>query len=275
MCFALGGLPVWAHSQLETNEVVRSALRKVWAASPSDNECSTDLRNRVLPLPPNTWQTFFGGETNDGWTVEGRRAAFDWYLETMCTNDCQALEGVDWALFQVALDQCRVLSYTNAVGSLKALVRNPRGTDKDFAIKQVIALSPIDDSLTLFIENVFTNRITYALADRGVAGGMFADKVRLFQPATNEQRARKDRAVKMFYRHRLGDVAGVECMDDLFVSYFTGYEWSSNRLEFANSVLQHSACDEHDRDYFCPITNLLLHAAQPLQQLNINVEGGE
>ena len=274
LLFVFTGGEALGHTLQETNAVVQTALWKVVASNPTDNIESDDM-HELLNVPPNNWQTFFGGTTNDGWTVEGRQAAFDWYLARMCVTNCQTLAPMTLHLFQTAIFECRYLSYTNAVGPLKSLVLNPHGIDKVSAIEQIVEFSPADDSLTVFVENILTNKARFSFVERAIAGSYYAHKIRLFQPATNEQRVQKDRAAKMFYRHRLGDVTGGECMDNLFVSYFSGYEWSSNRLEFANFVLQHPECDEYDRDYFNSITNRLLNAKQSLRQLNIDARGGE
>ena len=271
-CAILKG-EAFGHTLQETNAVVQTALWKVVASNPTDNIESDDM-HELLNVPPNNWQTFFGGTTNDGWTVEGRQAAFNWYLERMCVTNCQMLTLEDLDLFRTAIFECRYLSYTNAVGPLKSLVLNPHGVDKVSAVEQIVEFSSVDDSLTSYIENVMTNRSLLGLNVRGTAGGMYAKKVRLFQPTTEEQRVTKDRAVRMFYRHSLEDVAGGIPMDRLFVSYFPGYEWSSNRLAIANFVLSHPRCNYMLHDYYCPITNQLLNATQQLRQLTIG-EGGQ
>ena len=126
-CILLFVFPVgeaFGHTLQETNAVVQTALWKVVASNPTDNIESDDM-HELLNVPPNNWQTFFGGTTNDGWTVEGRQAAFNWYLEGMCVTNCQTLAPMTLHLFQTAIFECRYLSYTNAVGPLKSLVLNP------------------------------------------------------------------------------------------------------------------------------------------------------
>ena len=79
-----------------------------------------------------------------------------------------------------------------------------------------------------------------------------------------------DRAVKMFYRHRMEDVGGASMLDSLFSAAFEEYAFSSNRLEVARFVLAQTNCNHLVRRNFTSITNQLLSADRPLQQLNLN-----
>ena len=88
----------WAHTYDETNDVVYAALSR--ASSYYD-----DLREGSPPdndPPPTTWLGFLGPETN-GWTLAGKMAAFDWYLSTLATNDCETLDDFDELYARVAI----------------------------------------------------------------------------------------------------------------------------------------------------------------------------
>ena len=91
----------WAHTYDETNDVVYAALSR--AASYYD-----DLLEGSPPdkdPPPTTWRGFLGADTN-GWTLAGKMAAFDWYLSTLATNDCETLDDFDELYARVAIGKC-------------------------------------------------------------------------------------------------------------------------------------------------------------------------
>lgn len=259
--FALGRSPE------EMGAFVRSELCRIVENTPSDNDSNGDSLANYHDIEPEVWSAFFGPSAYKGWELNERKAAFDWYLNSICTNDTKRIDGEELAMFRVALGQCRRSSYTNAVPALKELVKNPYGVDKSDALHIIIACSTVSDVLTDYIENVMTNKSAYRLEDRGEACRRYAAKVRLLESGAVDQTHVKSRAAAMFYRNRLIDVAGAYSIDRLFVDQYPGYATSSNRFEYINFVLAHPFY--RTRPYFIAITNQLLSAGQPLRQLNI------
>ena len=254
----------------EMGAFVRAELLRIVENTPSDNVGNGDSLANYHDIEPEVWSAFFGPSTYKGWELNERKAAFDWYLNSICTNVSHRIDGEELAMFRVALGQCRRSSYTNAVPALKELVTNPCGVDKSDALHIIIAFSPVSDALTDYIENVMTNKSTYCLEDRGEACRRYAAKVRLLEPGDVEQTRVKSRAAAMFYRNRLVDVAGAYSIDKLFMGQYPGYATSSNRFEYINFVLAHPFY--RSRPYFIAITNELLSSGQPLRQLNIGDE---
>lgn len=260
-------MPLMAHTSAETNAVVRGALGSFVCYSARG---IGDLPRRVSPTEiPDNWNNFLGGHLNDGWTLDEKKAAFDWYLGTLGTNDCVAMSGWDKGLVHAALVQCQSLHHTNCVPAMTALVLNPRGIYRQRALDLVLEFGDVDTSLTSFVETVMTNSQTYTLMERSTASCHYADRLMNFSATNAVQITARDNAVRMIYRNRMGEPAATEIVDRLFKKYIGGYETSSNRLAFAVNAIAYPDCDPDDESYFTSVTNQLLSSGQPLVQLNI------
>ena len=261
------GLFALDRSPEEMGTFVRAELLRIVENTPSDNVGNGDSLANYHDIEPEVWSAFFGPSTYKGWELNERKAAFDWYLNSICTNVSHRIDGEELAMFRVALGQCRRSSYTNAVPALKELVKNPCGVDKNEALRVIVDCSPISDTLTDFIENIMTNRIAYRREDRGAACRNYAAKVRLSVSDDIERNRIRQRATWMFYRNRMVDAAGAYYIDKLFVDQYSGYETSSNRLEYINFVLTNPLLKASP--HFNSITNQLLSSVQPLRWINV------
>lgn len=261
-----------AFSPAETNRVARRLIYRAMRLS----GCHT-IPDEGVPYNPDedlaTWHGFLGVDETNGWTVVAKKAAFDWYLSTLGSCNCQSLSRRDKLLVLNAVEMCGMLAYTNAVPNLKALAYNTNGIYREEAIKTVLNFSPIDDATTMFVEGIVTNGVRFGIVERGDACGVYAHNIMTRQATNDVQRAAKERAWKMLYRHRMLDLIGTGILDSLFVSQIQGYATSSNRLEFAEYVLSHPDSDSGDIRRFTSVTNQLLSSGQPLVQLNIGEEG--
>ena len=257
-----------AHTYDETNDVVYAALSRAASyyddlleGSPPDND-----------PPPTTWRGFLGADTN-GWTLAGKMAAFDWYLFTLATNDCETLDDFDEIYARVAIGKCEEFNYTNSVNAMKALSLNPKGVERQQAIRLMIKFSPVDDFMTAFTETIMTNSIGYSVGERSAASCQYANKLLSFN-ATNEcQQMVVGNAVEMFYRNRMLAPNAFSIVDQLFVRYIDNYSISSNRLEHALNALSLPDCGPVTKRRFVAITNELISSGQPLPWINVGTGG--
>ena len=255
---------VWGHTCDETNDVVYAALSR--AAFYYD-----DLREGTPPdnnPPPTTWRGFLGADTN-GWTLAGKMAAFDWYLSTLTTNDCKAMDYFDKLYMRVAVGKCEWFNYTNSASAMKALALNPRGAERDRAINLAVRFSTVDDATTVFIETIITNVSGYSSGERVGCYWEYVDKLRQ-DPCTNGACAS---ALSMFYRNRKASGTGAATLDRLFSDKITGYAHSSNRLDTALSMLTVTNMRPQFVEYFTGVTNQLLSSGQPLPWINMGGGG--
>ena len=261
-----------AFSPAETNRVARKLVYRAMRLS----GCHT-IPDEGTPYNPDedlgTWHGFLGVDETNGWTVVAKKAAFDWYLSTLGSCDCRSLSRRDKLLVLNAVEMCGMLAYTNAVPDLKALAYNANGIYREEAIKTVLNFSSVDDATTMFVEGIVTNDVKFGMVERGDACGVYAHNIMTRQATNDVQRAAKERAWKMLYRHRMLDLIGTGILDSLFVSQIQGYESSSNRLEFAEYVLSHPDSDSDDIRRFTSVTNQLLSSGQPLPWIEVGNSG--
>ena len=247
-----------AYTPAETNAVVEAALDYLQQVYPDNWE--TNFIEMADEEIPDTWINFLGGDETNGWTYVEKRAAFDWYLNSLGTADCQQLSSIGKWRVRAALWQCDVLNYTNSWPYLKALALNPLGICREEAIELAIMFGPVNDTMTEFVESVLTNRVVFNEYERNSACARYRKK---FSETTCPIRDR-DNAVRMYYQHRYGDLVNDLRFDAVFSVFIDGYVNSSNRMEYALYILNHPDCGEKDRLYFTSVTNLLLNVAQPL-----------
>lgn len=268
--FALFTSSLSAHSSAETNELVSAMLGNVLFFASDNWADNAGISTREAPV---TWPGFLGRDESHGWTLAEKKAAFDWYLSTLGTNDCTALRGEKRHYVRIAVDQCRALNYTEAVPSLKALALNPKGTCRREAMELVIKFSPIGDATTAFVETIMTNSASYNFREQGTASAHYADRLLFFTATNAAQLAERDAAVRMLYRNRLLESGTDAIIDEVFLKYLDGYGASSNRLEYAINSFSFPTCTEIFGEYFISVTNQLLSLGRPLQR--IDVDGGQ
>ena len=267
LCVCIASFAVasaWAHTYDETNDIVYAALDRAafyyddlpWG-SPPDND-----------PPPTTWRGFLGADTN-GWTLAGKMAAFDWYLSTLATNDCETLDDFDELYARVAIGKCEEFNYTNSVNAMKALALNPKGVYREWAINLAVRFSPIDNNTTEFIETIITNVSGYTSGERVGCYWEYVKKLRQ-DPCTNGACAS---ALSMFYRNRKVSGTGAATLDRLFSDKIVGYANSSNRLDTALSMLMVTNMRPQFVEYFVGVTNQLLSSGQPLPWINVGGGG--
>ena len=258
-----------AFSPAETNRVVRKLVYRAMRLS----GCHT-IPDEGTPYNPDedlgTWHGFLGVDETNGWTVAAKKAAFDWYLSTLGSCDCQALSPKDRRLVLNAVEMCEALAYTNSVPSLKALALNPRGIHRDVALATALKFSPIDDSTTQFVETILTNTMQYTSGERAVCYIEYADRIRNMQDIVNTPAYN---AMLIFYRNRLTARVGAPAVDRLLTTHLQGYGQSSNRLETAMFMLSETNALPRFIEYFTTVTNQLLSSGQPLPWINVGNDG--
>ena len=267
LCVCIASFAVasaWAHTYDETNDIVYAALDRAafyyddlpWGSPPGNDP------------PPTTWRGFLGADTN-GWTLAGKMAAFDWYLSTLATNDCETLDESDELYARVALGKCEWFNYTNSVNAMKTLVLNPKGVYREWAINLAVRFSSIDNTTTEFVETIITNVSGYTSGERVGCYWEYVKKLRQ-DPCTNGACAS---ALSMFYRNRKVSGTGAATLDRLFSDKIVGYANSSNRLDTALSMLMVTNMRPQFVEYFVGVTNQLLSSGQPLPWINVGGGG--
>ena len=219
-------------------------------------------------------EVFFGINI-DGWTIDEKKEAFDAYIRYIATTNCANEESPDHVASISAIEQCCWMSRTHELASMRHFVLNTQHPYRREITEDVVALSPLDDVTTDFVEAIVTNTSRFARYERGGALARYEDKIigaDLSDPALSNA---CNKAVMMFYRNRLLSVVGADSFDPVLTNRLAGYAMSSNRLETALFVLSQADCTRRLREYCTAITNQMLSSGQPLEVLDVGGIVGE
>ena len=255
---------ILGHTEAEAYELMQSKLGWIIEYGNVQLQAAFDGTD-VEARSPYDWEGFLGTGAFDGWTYDEKRAAFDWYLSYLGTNDCKRLPVREQELVRVAVRQCNRLCYTNSFMAMKGLVLNPNGVHRDKALEVMAKFGPLNDEMTQFIESIATNVTAYTWFERGTS--LFEYEKRLCGSAVTNTATTN--AVQMFRRLKHLDAFSAVPCDTVFCQRIEGYAMSSNRLEYALWALGNTNLQSNWARRFTSVTNQLLSSGQPLVQLNI------
>ena len=269
------GLSAVAEGQepADSNRVLKVMLNRL-AARASDDCWTGEPKQVTSGTSVRTLRDFFLEGQDARWTLADCQGVFNGYLSCLSTNDARLLTARDLYFAKLALKQCDLLEYTNAVSAYSALALNPNGVCRERAIRLAVKCSGVNANATRFVETIFTNVVCYSDAERETAASTYATEVLEYASSALRNPAEQASAVGMFYRNRL--LGSVSCypIDAVLCAGLPGYNLSSNRLLTVDRVLSSSDIDEDTRSDFTSIKNQLLTSGQPLRQLNLG-EAGE
>ena len=213
-------------------------------------------------------EVFFGADI-EGWTVAEKMDAFDTYIRYIAATNCADEGSRDYVASISAIQQCCWMSRTNELASIRQFVLNTNHPYRRRITKDVVALSPLDDTTTAFVEAIVTNTAKFSSSERGNALWKYEVKIIGADLSDAESSNACSNAVRMFYRNRLLSAVGADSFDPVLTNRLDGYAMSSNRLETALFVLSQTNCPPRLAEYFTAVTNQMLSSGQPLAVLDV------
>ena len=215
---------------------------------------------------------FFGFFVTNGWTRAEGEMAFDKYLSWISTNNMSAVDSQDRMFARGALAQCRDMKYTKALDTIRTYALNTTAIDRVTVIGRAVQFGGVDEASASFVEAIVTNKAQFSYHDISWAIPAYCDKLRSVNTNDAEAVAIRARGARLFYANRL-EWPDASALDDVFVAALPGYDFSSNRLDYANHVLSWTTNNDWRamRDHFVAITNQLLSSGQPLSVITVGV----
>ncbi len=215
---------------------------------------------------------FFGFFVTNGCTRAECEMAFDKYLSWISTNNMSAVDSQDRMFARGALAQCRDMKYTKALDTIRTYALNTTAIDRVTVIGRAVQFGGVDEASASFVEAIVTNKAQFSYHDISWAIPAYCDKLRSINTNDAEKVAIRARGARLFYANRL-EWPDASALDDVFVAAFPGYDFSSNRLDYANHVLSWTTNNDWRamRDHFVAITNQLLSSGQPLSVITVGV----
>ena len=208
---------------------------------------------------------FFSFFVTNGWSRSECEVAFDKYLAWISTNDMTAVDSQDRMFARSALGQCEAMKYSKALETIRAYAMNTTAVDRVSVIDTAVRFGGVDDASASFIDTIVTNKARFSYHDISWAIPSYCNKLRSINTNDAEAVAIRVRGARLFYANRM-EWPDASALDDVFVAALPGYDFSSNRLEYANYVLSWTTNNDWRamRDHFVAITNQLLSSGQPL-----------
>jgi len=213
---------------------------------------------------------FFGFFVTNGWSRSECEVAFDKYLAWISTNDMTAVDSQDRMFARSALGQCEAMKYAKALETIRAYAMNTTAIDRVSVIDTAVRFGGVDDASASFIDTIVTNKAGFSYHDISWAIPSYCNKLRSINTNDAAAVAIRARGARLFYANRL-EWKDASALDDLFVAAFPGYDFSSNRLEYAAHVLSWTTNNDWRamREHFVAITNQLLSSGQPLDVITV------
>ena len=257
-------LASFSHTESEMLDVARNMALVVKASTSYDHIDEALANYREWSRP----EVFFGINI-EGWTIDEKKNAFDAYIRYIATTNCANEESPDYVASISAIERCCWMSRTNELASIRQFVLNTKHPYRKMITRDVVALSPLDDITTEFVETIVTNVSKYTRYERGGALAKYEDKIVGADVSDPTVSNACTSAVRMFYRNRLLSVIGADSFDPVLTNRLDGYAMSSNRLETALFVLSQTNCSQRLREYFSVVTNQLMSSGQPLNVITV------
>ena len=243
-----------AHSSEQTNAVIRAMLRRSLIRPNIDSQ--TEVL-KSLPALTMSQEEFFAPDSE--WTVDEKRAVFDWYLRNLSTTSIVrgVIAGRVWVdnpIACAAIAQCEVMAYTNALPALIENIRHDFDQSRIDCIRMAIRWCCPGDMIGI-VNEIVTNDVRYTLNERNLAYRQFCSRVTDEAPLIDGvQDQGVATCVGAMYVRR-DDPAGAVAIDKLLVASRPGYSNDMDRFECALSLLANSNALLECKEYFRNVTN--------------------
>ena len=271
---AMPSMSAWSHTEEDYLDMARSMIGTVMSID-FDNEADlVAAKNSDDPVYHWNYMSqddFFDFFVTNSWTRADCQTAFDRYLSWVSTNDMSAVDSQEREFAAGAMGQVECMKYTNALSTVRTYALNPTAADRRDVVDMAVRFGGVDEPSASFVEEIVTNKSQFSHADIGWAIPSYCKKLLSVNTDDAAAASIRTRGARLFYANRL-DWQDSSVLDDLFVAAFPGYDFSSNRLDYANYVLSWATNNDWRamRDHFVAITNQLHSSGRPLVELNLD-----
>jgi len=253
-----------AHTEAETNEMVRLMVETVSEHDNSDDLISGDDKSSEEVDSYASMDGVFSGDFGTGWTPADRKNAFDAYLMRIANSNNSSLTDIERELAENALSVSANRQYTNVLNVALSICANTNAPCRDTAWG-IVAYSNADASPSL--NNLVAAACTNAVLRprRSVWNHFCYRYIGKLNDAADQGNLEVARNGAKILYSVVDTGTADDPLDRLLVRCFQDYAVSSNRLYLANIYFSVYHGEILSRDaYFADVTNQLHQAAQPL-----------
>lgn len=264
----------WAHTEEDYLNMARNMIGTLLSSGWETEEEILEQQQSDDPLYHWNYTSqddFFGFFVTNGWPRSECEVAFDKYLAWISTNDMTAVDSQDRMFARSALGQCDAMKYAKALETIRVYAMNTTAVDRVSVIDTAVRFGDVDESSAFFVEEIVTNTAKFSYADISWAIPSYCSKLLAVNTNDAETVAIRDRGVRLFYANRYAWPDWCT-LDNLFVGTLSGYDYSSNRLDYANYVLSVTTNNywRAMHNHFVSVTNDLLSSGRQLVELSVS-----
>lgn len=197
------------------------------------------------------------------YTPDELKQIFDLFLLQFAATNRIGLSRQYESVGSYALIFCGAMCYTNGLCATTGILSRIEAPCRDDAYTAFEKIVQPEEGMSDYVYAILTNHVWYSELDRG---RLFAGYARKIKECLNSSVVSNE--ISML-RRAYPYCKYAKNLDDLLVAKIPSYEYSSNRLVFAQSVLREQGEFPKVREYFEFVTNTLMHITQPLPQIEL------
>lgn len=266
------------NSQVHTNEleVVNHLVRLIMSSPEWNDNVKLGTRVDEEDLPFQEYEDLFQVEfaTNcvgSTWTPNERRLAFENFIREIPVLSTNGMYRAIETHGGIALTYCQERGVSNVLDSALNIIKAQHSVAKSEALSCFEEFSQPTPEINEFVLQIVTNKTTETARDRIYLVGAYANVLSRHREDADPSCVTNGLSVLKAGVHGW---IGTIPLDKIWLEIYPGYAVSSNRLDLARHAL---SSDEPFvkwwdyksslREYFSPITNQLMNAAQPLPEV--------
>ena len=258
---AAATLDSWATVVENTNTVAVAIL--AYASMDNDDDLDADAE---YPVRYTDWNGLLDAVSFPGLTRQDKDAMLFDYMMNQSTNDLSSVDGEIRELIRIGLCECRDLNHTNSLPYVRNFLLNQTAHYMDEPVYLYYKWASLNDDYLAVTRSFLSNESTAARASKP------SDLLYLINSIDRHEKyfGKNEwytNVVNLVYQSRASCAECAVVLDRLYVSKFCNYEQSSNRLETVRGWLGSTNCTSEVRAHCISITNQLMNASQPLQEV--------
>lgn len=266
------------YSQIQTNqlEVANHLIRTIMSSPEWNDNVKSGISVGGGDLPFQEYEDLFQVKfltncTGSTWTPSERKLAFENFIDEIQTLSTNGMYRAIETHGGIALAYCQTHGVSNVLDSALNIIKAQRSAAKSEALSCFEEFSRPTSEINDFVLQIVTNKTTETAQDRMYLVGAYANVLLRHRDDADPSCITNGLSVlKAGVQGWIGTIP----LDRLCLEMYSGYAESSNRLDLALKALSSEVPSmkwwdykSSIHEYFTPVTNRLMNAAQPLQEV--------
>lgn len=268
----------FAHPREDELKVAEALVHMIMSTPEWDDNLSMDSNTEELELSYQTYEDLFSVEfpsnaVGNTWSPQERKTAFEDFISMIPELSTNGAYRAIRLHAGVSLSYCCEHGASNTLQAALRILQCPDSYAREEALSCFERLAEPSEEINLVAERILTNKIEKTELDRMYFLGAYANVLKNHKnDCPYEYLTNGVSIVKAGVFGWAGSIA----LDKLLLAVYPEYVMSSNRLAVAKAAIESNYPNmnwwNHGsviKNYFIPITNQLINAAQPLPEVEM------